>query len=158
MAYAAPPTYDPTNVMGRRIVAWFIDIFVPLVIAFAVGWAIFVGRAEKTSGVPSDYCSSIRIEQPGLACIVVNNNAYVETSADARHAFAVGGLIYFIGAANLFLLQGVTGAALGKHMLGLRVVRRRRLDRRLRLERAAHAAARRRSASAAPYPASSPRR
>ena len=25
----AAPTYDPTNVMGRRIGAWFIDVFVP---------------------------------------------------------------------------------------------------------------------------------
>src|SRR5256885_12567293 len=123
MAYAPPTTYDPTNVMGRRIVAWFIDVFIPLVIALAVGWAIFSGKATKHVAVPSDYCSLVRIQQPGMSCLTVGNDAYVATSGEARHAVLVGGLVYLVGAANLFLLQGLSGAALGKHILGLRVVR-----------------------------------
>jgi uncharacterized RDD family membrane protein YckC len=123
MAYAPPTTYDPTNVMGRRIVAWFIDVFIPLAIAIGVGWVIFTGNATKHVGVPSDYCSAVRVQTTGLTCIVIGNDAYVATQAETRHAVDVGGLIWLVGAANLFLLQGLSGAALGKHMLGLRVVR-----------------------------------
>jgi uncharacterized RDD family membrane protein YckC len=123
MAYGPPPTFDPTDVMGRRIAAWFIDAFIPLVIAFAIGWTVFIGSATKISNVPTDYCTTLRFEVPGNSCVTLGNTAYVGTSDDRRRAFEVGGLIYLIGAVNLFVIQGLTGAAIGKHMLGLRVVR-----------------------------------
>jgi uncharacterized RDD family membrane protein YckC len=123
MAYGPPTTLDPTNVMGRRITAWFIDAFIPLVIALVVGWSVFVGAATKTSGVPAGYCTQVHFQSQGVSCVQLGNDVYVATSGQARHAFAVGGLIYLIGAVNLFVLQGLTGAAIGKHMLGLRVVR-----------------------------------
>jgi uncharacterized RDD family membrane protein YckC len=123
MAYGPPTTLDPTNVMGRRIAAWFIDALIPTVIALAVGWSVFVGTATKYSPEPTGYCTEVHFQQPGAACFQLGNDVWVGTSADAHHAFAVGGLIYLIGAVNLFVIQGLTGAAIGKHMLGLRVVR-----------------------------------
>jgi uncharacterized RDD family membrane protein YckC len=123
MAYAAPLTFDPTDVMGRRIAAWVVDIVVPLIIVFAVGYGIFLGSATKFTDVPSDYCTGVRIEQTGTVCVQIGNDAYVGTKSDASHARTIGALLYLVGAANLFLLQGFTGAALGKHMFGLRVVR-----------------------------------
>ncbi|HEY5014755.1 MAG TPA: RDD family protein [Acidimicrobiia bacterium] len=124
MAYAPPNTMlDPTNVMGRRIGAWFIDVIIPTAVALIIGWTVFIGSATKVSNVPSDYCTSVRLQTPGAACVTLGTDAYVGTSSDARHAFAVGGLISLVGALNLFVLQGITGAALGKLMFGLRVVR-----------------------------------
>jgi uncharacterized RDD family membrane protein YckC len=124
MAYAPPTTMlDPTNVMGRRIGAWFIDVIVPTLIALIVGWSVFVGSATKYSGVPANYCSEVHLQSPGVACAQLGSDVYVGTSSDARRAFAVGGLIYLVGALNLFVLQGITGAALGKLVFGLRVVR-----------------------------------
>ena len=123
MAYGPPTTLDPTNVMGRRIVAWLIDALIPAVIALAIGWSVFVGSATKYSGEPSNSCPQIHVQTPGVACAQLGNDVWVGTSSEARHAFAVGGLVYLIGALNLFVVQGLTGAALGKHMLGLRVVR-----------------------------------
>jgi uncharacterized RDD family membrane protein YckC len=123
MAYGAPPTFDPTDVMGRRIAAWFIDAFIPAVIALAVGWTIFVGSATKFSNEPTGYCTQIQTQQVGARCVQIGNNVYVATSDDVRRAYEVGGLVYLIGAVNLFVIQGLTGAAIGKHMLGLRVVR-----------------------------------
>lgn len=123
MAYGPPPTFDPTNVMGRRIAAWAIDALIPAVIALAVGWSIFVGSATKFSSEPQGFCTEIHVQQPGTACVQLGNDVYVGTSDDAHRAFEVGGLIYLVGAVNLFIVQGLTGAAIGKHMLGLRVVR-----------------------------------
>jgi uncharacterized RDD family membrane protein YckC len=123
MAYGPPPTFDPTNVMGRRIAAWFIDAFIPAAIALAVGWTIFIGSATKFSPEPQGYCTEIHFQQSSVSCVQIGNDVYVATSADAHRAFAVGGLVYLIGAVNLFVIQGLTGAAIGKHMLGLRVVR-----------------------------------
>lgn len=123
MAYAPPVTsYDPTNVMGRRIGAWFIDVVIPSLIAVVIGWSVFVGSATKITGVSRDYCTYAN-RPLNTACFQLGNNAYVGTSSDARHAFAVAGLIYLIGALNLFVVQGLSGAALGKHIFGLRVVR-----------------------------------
>jgi uncharacterized RDD family membrane protein YckC len=123
MAYGPPPTFDPTNVMGRRIGAWVIDALIPTVIALVVGWAIFSGSATKFTAEPQGFCSEVHLQQPGTACVQLGNDVYVGTSDDAHHALEIGGLIYLVGAVNLFLVQGLTGAAIGKHMLGLRVVR-----------------------------------
>jgi uncharacterized RDD family membrane protein YckC len=122
MAYAPSTTLDPTNVMGRRIGAFIIDVVVPSVIALAIGWSIFVGSATKITGVSSDYCTFAN-RPLHTACFQVGNDAYVGTSADARHAFTVAGLVYLIGALNLFVVQGISGAAVGKHIFGLRVIR-----------------------------------
>lgn len=122
MAYAQPTTLDPTNVMGRRIGAWFIDVIVPSIAAVVIGYIVFISAATKFSGVPSDYCT-IQPRPVASACIQIGNDAYVGTRDDARAAFTVGGLIYLVGALNLFVVQGITGATVGKHIVGLRVVK-----------------------------------
>jgi uncharacterized RDD family membrane protein YckC len=125
MAYGQPvpaTTYDPTNVMGRRIAAWVIDGFLPTVAAVVIGYIVFLGAATKVAGVGSNYCAN-SIRPAHTACIQIGNDAYVGTSDDARKAIFAGGFVYLLGAVNLFILQGLTGAAIGKHVLGLRVVR-----------------------------------
>ena len=121
MAYGPSTAVDPTNVMGRRIAAWFIDI-VPTFVAIILGYIVFIGAATKITGVPTDYCT-FEPRATNTACIQVGNTAYIGTRDDVRAAFTVGGLVYLIGALNLFVVQGLTGATVGKHMLGLRVVR-----------------------------------
>jgi uncharacterized RDD family membrane protein YckC len=122
MAYGPPTTLDPTNVMGRRIGAWFIDVVIPTVAAIAVGYIVFIGAATKISGAGSDYCT-LQPRSNDTACIQLGDDAYIGTDDDARSALAVGGLVYLVGALNLFVVQGITGAAVGKHMFGLRVVK-----------------------------------
>ena len=53
--YAAPVQMtDPTNVMGRRIGAYFIDVVVPTVIAIIVGFTIWFGNASRIDRVPTN--------------------------------------------------------------------------------------------------------
>jgi uncharacterized RDD family membrane protein YckC len=122
MAYGPPTATDPTNVMGRRIAAWFIDVIVPTVVAFILGYIVFIGAATKITGVPSDYCE-FEQRASNTACVQLGDDAYIGTDDDVRAAVVVGGLVFLVGALNLFVVQGLTGAAVGKHMLGLRVVR-----------------------------------
>ena len=122
MAYGPPTTLDPTNVMGRRIAAWFIDIVIPSIVAIAVGYIVFIGAATKISGVSTDYCT-FPPRPTNSACLQFGSDAYIGTDDDVRAAFTVGGLIYLVGALNLFVVQGLTGATVGKHMVGLRVVK-----------------------------------
>jgi uncharacterized RDD family membrane protein YckC len=122
MAYGPPTTLDPTNVMGRRIAAWFIDIVIPSIVAIAVGYIVFIGAATKISGVSTDYCT-FQPRPTNSACLQLGSDAYIGTDDDVRAAFTVGGLIYLVGALNLFVVQGLTGATVGKHMVGLRVVK-----------------------------------
>ena len=122
MAYGPPTTLDPTNVMGRRIAAWFIDVIIPSVIAVIVGYIVFIGAATKVPAPTTNFCDFAN-RPSNSACLQVGDNAYIGSRDDVRAAFTAGGLIYLVGALNLFVVQGLTGASVGKHMIGLRVVK-----------------------------------
>jgi RDD family len=112
MAYGRPT--DPTNVMGRRFLAWFID-FVPAVILVA----IFARHNAVTyANVPSDFCTTFRQSHNGYLCFNSGTSAY--TSPGLRGAAILVWLVYYFAIAGV--LQGATGASLGKHVVGLRVV------------------------------------
>ena len=122
MAYGPPTTLDPTNVMGRRIAAWFIDVIIPSVAAVIVGYIVFIGAATKVPAPTTNFCDFAN-RPTNSACLQVGDNAYIGTNDDVRAAFTAGGLVYLVGALNLFVVQGLTGASVGKHMIGLRVVK-----------------------------------
>ena len=122
MAYGPPPTaFDPTNVMGRRITAWIIDIMIPTIDAIILGYIVFIGVATKISGVPTDYCT-FNQRPSNTSCLQVGHDAYIGTGEDVRRLHRRR-LVYLVGALNLFVVQGLTGVTVGKHILGLRVIK-----------------------------------
>lgn len=97
---------DPTNVIFRRVVAFIIDSIA--ILAIDVG--IFFLLAKKTSEKPT---ASVTVD------IYSGDTHYVLSGGKAGlfYAITVGvGLIYFV------VIQGRTGATLGKARLGIRVV------------------------------------
>ncbi len=133
MTYAPPPyvppvtTEDPTAVMGRRISAALLDLLLPTAIAIAVGFVLWFGagtrypRPLNESGIQQS-CgeSSVAI---GEECATVNNDFVIVSSEDGSRARTVGFLIWLYVPLNVLLVQGVSGATVGKHLVGLRVVR-----------------------------------
>src|SRR6516225_3589878 len=119
--YGAPVMTDPTNVMGRRIAAYFIDVVLPTVAAFAVGFGIWFGDAHEITGVPNNYCNDV--VHTGYACVQSGSSAFLATNADTSHAILIGFLIWSLAIVNAVVLQGSTGATVGKYIFGLRVVR-----------------------------------
>ncbi|HEX4489710.1 MAG TPA: RDD family protein [Acidimicrobiia bacterium] len=119
MAYAAPTTYDPTNVMGRRIAAAVIDAIPAIVIGFFI-----VGHAlTRVDNVSSSFCDVYRSTHGGRSiCIQPSSSSTAYYGSDFRTATLLFSLVYWFAVAGL--LQGATGATFGKHMVGLRVVDR----------------------------------
>jgi hypothetical protein len=115
MAYGPPTTLDPTNVMGRRIAAWFIDLIPALILG-----AIVAGRGmTRYDNVSSDFCTQYRLTHASSFCFnTTGSTAYASTTFRGG-AFLVS-LVYWFAVAGL--LQGATGASIGKHIVGLRVV------------------------------------
>lgn len=134
--YSQPvASVDPTNVLGRRFGAYFIDL-IPGVIAIIVFLVIFFGASTTIEGVGSDFCDRVNdnvfsfdfdplVEQydDGYACIQSNSDAILVPNDDVGRAFGMGFLVSLVSLVNLFLVQGITGATVGKHLVALRVVR-----------------------------------
>jgi uncharacterized RDD family membrane protein YckC len=114
------PTYDPTNVMGRRIVAYLIDWVIPVVL----GIVLFVTLAESLDksgtifeGV--DMCSSVRDAGDATLCFETDDSVFAVDGGETALVFGVPILVSLL---NYVLLQGITGASVGKLIMGLRVV------------------------------------
>lgn len=139
--YAPPATVNPTvqrdltAVLGRRIGAYFVDL-IPSLFAIVVFFVIFFGAATTIEGAGLDFCDRINDtifsfeEDPlvqkyddGHVCVQSNRDAIVVPNADFGRALGVGGLVWLLSLVNQFVVQGITGATFGKHMLRLRVVR-----------------------------------
>jgi uncharacterized RDD family membrane protein YckC len=127
---------DPTDVMGRRIGAYLIDSLVPTILAFVVGFIMFFSSGTRIEGAGTDFCERVNgtvftfDDDPivdrfrdGYTCLQLDSDAVVVSDDDTRRAFGVGFLIWLLAPLNYFILQGTTGASVGKHLFGLRVVR-----------------------------------
>ncbi len=117
MAYGMPPQGDPTDVMGRRIVAYIVDgilLFGVLVAAMALTKHQFYQNA------PDNACETLR-QTRGLnvQCLQVGSHLYTWSGNGLTAARLVSVLASFL---DLVVLQGITGASIGKMILGLRVV------------------------------------
>ncbi|HEY3831277.1 MAG TPA: RDD family protein [Acidimicrobiia bacterium] len=122
--YAAPVQMtDPTNVMGRRIGAYFIDVVVPTVIALIVGFSIWFTSATQTLNQPTNSCNSVAFPHPGQSCFQSGSTVYLAPNSVTGRAFLIGFLIWSLAPLNAIVLQGITGATVGKYIFGLRVVR-----------------------------------
>ncbi len=131
MTYAPPPyvpamtTPNPTAVMGRRISAALIDLLLPTLIAIAIGAIVWFGNAEKfdTSELGAPYSCAEMEYRSSVSCFEFGNSIWIGTDEDDGGAYAVGFLVWLFVPLNAFVIQGITGATVGKQMLGLRVVR-----------------------------------
>jgi uncharacterized RDD family membrane protein YckC len=112
---------DPTAVMGRRYLAFFIDVAISLV-AFGI---IFVPLAtrrsvDETLQLPGCYRSlsdSSQVRCDNRAVFQVGDTVYESNGGGFFLAAAAFTLLYF------GLLEGLTGATLGKRVSGIRVVK-----------------------------------
>lgn len=116
MAYGYAPPRDPTEVIGRRIFAYLIDV-----VAVAVLGAILLGTAKHSTytNAPSDACSILRAQRNNIMCVKLGSRAYVWERGALLRSY---GLAALLGVLDLVVLQSATGASLGKLCLGLRVV------------------------------------
>jgi uncharacterized RDD family membrane protein YckC len=110
--------HDPTNVLGRRFVAYFID----LALVGALSIVAFIATAsESYSGVDiDDACTVLRsVSDSNDPCFQFGSQVYTWTGSQ----FALALLLSVLAAVvNHVFLQGITGATVGKLMTGLRVV------------------------------------
>lgn len=126
--YFAPPSAtsetgnDVTAVMGRRILAWVLDLLIFLGIAVA----LFAAQAEYVdlsdySGALGDACPALQDQYGDLAssCFEVGDRAYITTGSESllQTGASFAYLVVFI------LMQGLLGASPGKLLVGLRVVK-----------------------------------
>lgn len=117
-APVAVPAGDPTAVVGRRIGAAIID----LVIVIVVGVVMFaLNHDEFEGGALLISCGDVRDEGGTNLCFESGDTIYYAEGGKATAIYAVMGLA---GLVNHVLLTGATGASVGKHAVGLRVVKK----------------------------------
>ena len=142
---------DPTAVMGRRILAYFIDGLIGLIVLLALLIPLARSKAETrtfaNNAEASAFCNDINDNTFGTDgssgtfesnrstggqlfpsdstfCIPVGTTNYIYTGADANSLFGQFQLFSILSTAlNVLVLQGLTGASIGKYMTGIRVVR-----------------------------------
>jgi len=106
------PLGDPTAVMGKRIGAYIIDVL--------IGWVVmavtFFAVAESVDSQGFFGCGG---ENAPTMCLDVGDTIYFADGSNANlvSIVAVGFWLLMGG-----ILQGITGATPGKHLVGLRVV------------------------------------
>src|SRR5437868_1037927 len=114
MAYL--PQRDPTEVIGRRIAAFVIDTLLVSGVSVAIFAAL---KTHSYTNAPTGACQQLRDNGYSSPCVQLG--AHVYTWGGGRFALALL-LSVLASLVNHVLLQGTTGATLGKMMLGLRVV------------------------------------
>jgi uncharacterized RDD family membrane protein YckC len=135
VTYAATPYRDPTDVVGRRIGAYVIDSLLIGAVSLAFLVPMFLsasveapaGTVDCTNNSSFDSSFQTDRDQPasGPAMCFRNGDTVRYIPAGEENAFTAKayGTSFGISFLNLVLIQGLTGASLGKLMLGLRVVR-----------------------------------
>ena len=110
---------DPTAVMGRRTLAWVLDLLIYWALAVAL-YAFLAAPVDIPAGFGLDACESLRLQDPDAAsgCLDLGDTAYVTSTAD-NLVQTLFGFLYF---AFFVVLQGLTGGSPGKWLTGLRVV------------------------------------
>jgi len=109
----------PTDVMGRRVGAYAIDLVIAFVIFFVMFFALASSPEFNTAAEATAFCDRLSDTNPDLTCTASGTTAYVIDSTEvgaimlAEAGFAL---------VNFVLLTGLTGFSLGKLMTGIRVV------------------------------------
>ena len=128
---------DPTDVMGRRIVAYIIDAVIAGIVLFAVMYPLWQSTSVTAPsgmvecGADSDEGFGSNDFQPGVrtrldATICFDDGSEVRYIPQDKEGQFFGTLSLVSGGTSfvmLILLQGLVGASPGKLLLGLRVVK-----------------------------------
>jgi uncharacterized RDD family membrane protein YckC len=117
---AYEPYRDPTAVMARRIVAYIIDYVLIGIIGFIVVNATIdtydVGDIRRP-------CDAFEETEGDVAACFESDDETIAVIEDTSD-FAILAMPLLAVLANAVILQGATGATVGKHIVGLRVVDR----------------------------------
>ena len=116
MAYGMQPQGDPTAVMGRRIVAYIVD---SLLLSGVFIAAMALTKNHVYTSAPSGACQTLRDGGFSGQCAQFGSRVYTWKSGGAAAGYGISALAGFI---DLVLVQGITGASVGKLILSLRVV------------------------------------
>ena len=110
---------DPTAVMGRRILAWILDLLLFAGVVLSV-FAALAAPVDIPEGFVLDACERLQAldSDEASGCIELGDTAYVTSTTDT----GVQTLTSFGYFAFFVVLQGVTGGSPGKLLTGLRVV------------------------------------
>ena len=118
-AAPAVPAGDPTAVVGKRIGAVLIDILI------TIGVVLLMFLVNHDTVDRNDLlglsCSDVRDAGGTNLCFESGDTLYFAEGGKAQAIYAVG---FLVGLANSVLLQGATGASIGKKALGLRVIKK----------------------------------
>jgi uncharacterized RDD family membrane protein YckC len=115
MAQPYAPPRDPTEVLGRRFVAFLIDALFLAVIAVLV----FASLSDHSlRGAPANACSRSLVSD-STWCVQLDDRVWTWGSGAFARSLLLVGLAAFL---DLVVLQSVTGASVGKLCVGLRVV------------------------------------
>jgi len=114
-------TYSkPTDVMGRRVGAYAIDLAIGFVILITMVLALASTREFRTSSEATTYCDRFD-NNPDVVCTASGTTALVlDTNELGAIGLAEAGFIVV----NFVLLTGLTGFSFGKLLTGVRVVNR----------------------------------
>ncbi|MEO8695155.1 MAG: RDD family protein [Acidimicrobiales bacterium] len=113
-----PFSSRPTDVMGRRIGAYAIELGIAFVIFIVMFFALASSPTFDTASQATAYCDTLN-DTTDLTCAASGTTAYVIDSTEVwAIMLAEGGF----GLVNFVLLTGLTGFSLGKLMTGIRVV------------------------------------
>ena len=112
-------TYSkPTDVMGRRVGAYVIDLAVGFVILIVMVLALASTREFQTSAEATAYCDRFN-DNPDIICTASGSTALVLDSSElGAIVLAEAGFVVV----NFVLLTGLTGFSFGKLLTGVRVV------------------------------------
>jgi uncharacterized RDD family membrane protein YckC len=117
MAHRFTPGGDPTRVLGRRFVAYAIDVM--LLVAVAV---ILLSIAPHTRYFDAPSYACRRLPNPGnVTCFRIGSHAYVWNRTDFLRVPIVTALVAFL---DLVVVESFAGGSIGKLFVGLRVVDR----------------------------------
>jgi uncharacterized RDD family membrane protein YckC len=134
----APPVYPgftrkPTDVMGRRIGAYLLNgLFAAIIIGGLTLLVLFIAKPgtrynnvfDQTGHTAQYYCDNYDTDHPNNNKICIANGDHVTLIGIGPVIGSVLGFSVAFFFLNNVLLEGLTGASVGKHIVGLRVVRR----------------------------------
>lgn len=112
---------DPTAVVGKRILAAIIDWIIGLAVFAVAFFGIWGDSADKDAlALVGVDCADVREngDSPTI-CFELGDKVYASEGGDSIAVFAAS---LAAGLLNAVVLQGLTGASVGKHLTGLRVV------------------------------------
>lgn len=115
---------DPTDIVGKRIGAWVIDLIIYLVIGTALSLAIGGSASENRTGFDTKaeaqaFCDRQKDQDTGLCFVTEEGDGDFQATTFDLGASTLWFPVHFIAYA---VIQGLTGGSLGKLAVGLRVV------------------------------------